>query len=185
MSIDIVMITFDCSDPDGLADWWSKAVGGKVNAVAPGNFVMVTRPGGGPALGFQRVPERVLRQSHCFVLSSDFEGLGNVILEALACSLPVISTDCLSGPREILAPDTDYTSQLSGGIEFAPFGLLTPVGDPVRLAEAMRRVATDQALRTSLSERALDRARQFDVDTICASYRQALLDTLSRSASRP
>ncbi|MCH9730239.1 MAG: VOC family protein [Actinomycetia bacterium] len=56
MSINIAMITFDCSDPDGLAEWWSKAVDGVVNAVAPGNFVMVA-PQGGPALGFQKVPD--------------------------------------------------------------------------------------------------------------------------------
>ena len=56
MSIDIAMITFDCSDPDGLAEWWAKAVGGVVNAVAPGNFVMLGRQAG-PALGFQKVPD--------------------------------------------------------------------------------------------------------------------------------
>ncbi len=58
MSLDVAMITIDCVDPDGLADWWSKAVGGEVNAVAPpGDFVMVAREGG-PALGgFQKVPD--------------------------------------------------------------------------------------------------------------------------------
>ncbi|MGU3499988.1 VOC family protein [Mycobacterium sp. C31M] len=56
MGLTIEMITFDCSDPDGLADWWSKAVGGDVNAVAPGEFVMVAQEGRA-ALGFQRVPD--------------------------------------------------------------------------------------------------------------------------------
>jgi predicted enzyme related to lactoylglutathione lyase len=50
------MITIDCVDPDGLAQWWSKAVGGDVNPVAPGEFVMLARQGG-PAIGFQRVPD--------------------------------------------------------------------------------------------------------------------------------
>ena len=56
MSLDIAMVTFDCSDPDALAAWWADAVGGEVNPVAPGEFVMVTRPNG-PTLGFQKVPD--------------------------------------------------------------------------------------------------------------------------------
>ena len=56
MSLDIVMVTFDCSDPDALAAWWAEAVGGEVNAVAPGEFVMVASSKG-PQLGFQKVPD--------------------------------------------------------------------------------------------------------------------------------
>ncbi|MFB1294753.1 VOC family protein [Mycobacterium sp. pW049] len=56
MAIKVEMITFDCVDPDGLADWWAKAAGGDVNAVAPGEFVMVASEGR-PTLGFQRVPD--------------------------------------------------------------------------------------------------------------------------------
>ncbi|MBX7448146.1 VOC family protein [Mycolicibacterium sp. 3033] len=56
MSLDVAMITFDCSDPDALAGWWAEAVGGTVNAEAPGEFVMVARESG-PMLGFQRVPD--------------------------------------------------------------------------------------------------------------------------------
>ena len=56
MSLDIAMVTFDCSDPDALAAWWHDAVGGDVNAVAPGEFVMVARADG-PTLGFQKVPD--------------------------------------------------------------------------------------------------------------------------------
>lgn len=129
-------------------------------------------------LGFQKaIP--VLKQSDCFVLSSDFEGLGNVILEALACSLPVVSTDCLSGPREILAPDTDYTTQNLDHIEIAPYGILTPVGNAALLAQAMRRMMADDQLRADYAGRALDRARQFDVELISDAYRRALLETLS------
>ena len=56
MALDIAMITFDCSDPDTLAQWWLDAVGGELNAVAPGEFVMVAQPSG-LALGFQKVPD--------------------------------------------------------------------------------------------------------------------------------
>jgi len=56
MTLKVEMITFDCVDPDALADWWAHAAGGDVNAVAPGEFVMVTSEGR-PTLGFQRVPD--------------------------------------------------------------------------------------------------------------------------------
>ena len=56
MSLNIAMVTFDCADPDALAAWWTEAVGGELNAVAPGEFVMVACPQG-PTLGFQKVPD--------------------------------------------------------------------------------------------------------------------------------
>ena len=133
--------------------------------------------------GFQKaIP--VLKQSDCFVLSSDFEGLGNVILEALACSLPVISTDCFSGPREILAPESDYTTRVLDAIEVAPFGILTPVGDAPRLAQAMRRMITDSELRGSYAGRALERAREFDLEIISDNYRRVLRETLTLNERR-
>lgn len=56
MALNVEMITFDCVQPDSLAEWWAKAAGGDVNAVAPGEFVMVVQEGR-PTLGFQRVPD--------------------------------------------------------------------------------------------------------------------------------
>ena len=56
MNLAVEMITFDCADPDGLAAWWAKVAEGTVNAVVPGEFVLVARPEG-PALGFQRVED--------------------------------------------------------------------------------------------------------------------------------
>lgn len=129
--------------------------------------------------GFQSNPAQFLKQADCFVLSSDFEGLGNVILEALACSLPVICTDCFSGPREILAPASDFTTQILDDVEIAPFGILTPVGNAALLARAMRRMIDDRGLRAAYAAQALDRARQFDVETISESYTRVLRTTLS------
>ena len=73
--------------------------------------------------GFVTNPYPYLRQAKVFVLSSAWEGLGNVLIEALACGTPVVSTDCPSGPAEIL----------DGG----RFGTLVPVGDAQRLATAI------------------------------------------------
>lgn len=56
MTIKVEMITVDCTDPDGLAQWWAGAVDGTVNALMAGEFVLVEVPDG-PRLGFQRVDD--------------------------------------------------------------------------------------------------------------------------------
>ena len=52
--------------------------------------------------GFVNNPYAFLANTTVFVLSSDYEGLAGVVIEALACGAPVVSVDCQSGPREIL-----------------------------------------------------------------------------------
>ena len=56
MTLSVEMITFDCAEPDTLAQWWAQAIKADVNAVVPGEFVMVERSDG-PNLGIQRVPD--------------------------------------------------------------------------------------------------------------------------------
>lgn len=75
--------------------------------------------------GFVLDPWPYYASASQFVLSSDYEGFANVILEALAAGLPVVSTDCPSGPAEIL--------------ENGRFGTLVEVGDEAGLADAIKR----------------------------------------------
>jgi glycosyltransferase involved in cell wall biosynthesis len=73
--------------------------------------------------GFVANPSAFMARAGVFVLSSAYEGLGNVLIEAMHAGCPVVSTDCPSGPSEILA----------GG----RFGPLVPVGDATALAHAI------------------------------------------------
>lgn len=98
--------------------------------------------------GFVSDPIPWLSRADLFVLSSRYEGLGNVVIEALAAGVPVVSTDCPSGPSEIL----------DGG----RIGSLVPVGDPEAMAVAMQR-AIDQPAPDYLLGDCLDRFRSMNV----------------------
>lgn len=92
--------------------------------------------------GFHPDPSPFYATADLFVLSSDHEGFGNVIVEALSFGLPVVSTDCPSGPAEIL----------QGG----RFGRLVPVGDAPALARAMKGALAAPVDRDALIRRAAD-----------------------------
>jgi glycosyltransferase involved in cell wall biosynthesis len=92
--------------------------------------------------GFVENPYAYMARARLLVLSSRWEGLPGVLVEALACGTPVVSTDCRSGPSEILADGR--------------FGRLVPVGDPPALAAAILetlQITPDSAM---LKQRAQD-----------------------------
>jgi glycosyltransferase involved in cell wall biosynthesis len=118
--------------------------------------------------GFQPNPLPFVRRAAALVLTSRYEGLGNVLIEALGCGTPVISTDCPFGPAEIL--------------QRGRYGRLVPVGDPPALAAAMaephwRRWPADLLIR---------RAADFTAAAAAARY-MALFTALSgvRSGALP
>jgi glycosyltransferase involved in cell wall biosynthesis len=117
-------------------------------------------------LGWVNNPFSLMKRATVFVLSSNFEGLGNVILEALACGCPVISTDCPFGPADILAK--------------SEAGILVPVGDERALANALLDLLRDPHKRRLLSERGRRRARDFEASTIVEQYERTLESTCER-----
>lgn len=133
-------------------------------------------------LGWQDNPFPFLRASQFFVLSSLFEGLPTALLEAMACGVPVISADCKSGPREILAPATDIDKNAQA-MEIADFGILVPTLDErfpfpneltkeeEMLADAMVLLYQDFELRKRLAEKARQRAEDFAMERILQDWK--------------
>jgi len=129
-------------------------------------------------LGWQRNPFKFLAKSKIFVLSSLWEGLPCVILEAMACKLPIISVDCKSGPREIIAPNTDIV-KVAKDIGYEEYGILTPAfsgkkygaSDPLErsekiLKDAIVEVFRDQKIIEDLSKKSFKRANDFDISKV-------------------
>ena len=125
-------------------------------------------------LGQVKNPFKYIRKSNIFVLSSEVEGFPNVIIESMLCETMVISSDCLSGPREILDSSIEIAQQLSDGVELSEFGLLYCVGDVNGLVEAINQVLSDHSLAYIYAQRALERAKQFSVKNIAKEYQEIL-----------
>jgi len=102
--------------------------------------------------GFVSDPSPWYRSADLFVLSSSWEGFGNVLVEAMECGLPVVSTDCPSGPAEILGDGR--------------FGTLVEPGNPLALAKAIQQALTAPVDREALVRRSQD----FACSTIAERY---------------
>jgi len=111
-------------------------------------------------LGNVSNPFYYLNNSDLFILNSELEGLPNVLVEAMAVELPVVSSDCKSGPREILVNET--------------YGLLYPVGDIKILVEKMKIYLYSNIDKEEIKVKSLTRLQDFDIDKSMAQYKKAL-----------
>ena len=107
--------------------------------------------------GFVQNPYAFMSKASLFVLSSRFEGLPTVLIEAMACGCPVVSTDCPFGPDEVL--------------EHGRWGELVPVGDAEALSKAMLRALENPQPSNALRKR----ASFFGVERAVARYEELLL----------
>jgi len=104
--------------------------------------------------GYVENPYTALRTADVFVLSSRWEGLPTVLIEALAFDAPIVATDCPSGPREILADGA--------------WGRLVPPGDPVGLAAAISAALVDPRVDRP------DARLPYELDTVTQRYLELL-----------
>ena len=106
--------------------------------------------------GVTAQPAAAFASADLFVLSSRYEGFPNALAEAMACGLPVVATDCPSGPAEIIRNNVD--------------GILVAPDDVEALAETIGQLIADGSMRASLAERASEITARFSVDDIIGRW---------------
>ncbi len=111
-------------------------------------------------VGFQPNPFPWIAAADVFVLSSSYEGFGNVIVEAMALGVPVVASDCPSGPAEI--------------IEHAVSGFLVPVGDSRAMADRCLELLANRERRAAVVQAGLLRAEQFGVAAMVEAFDKLL-----------
>ena len=122
-------------------------------------------------LGQTDRPQEALRQADLYVLSSRFEGFPNALCEAMAAGLPVIATDCPSGPREIIHDGID--------------GLLVSNGDVRALTDAMDKLVSDKALRHRLGSEATHITDRFPMEKIAAMWEEVFREAIRMNSPSP
>jgi glycosyltransferase involved in cell wall biosynthesis len=114
--------------------------------------------------GFQGNPWKYIARADVFVLTSRYEGFGNVLVEAMACGVPVVATSS-PGSRDIVNSGAD--------------GLLVERHEPAAVAAALDRVLSDAALRRRMSETARRHAERYRTESVALAYDRVLTEALA------
>lgn len=120
-------------------------------------------------IGPQENPFNFIRKSTLFLMASSSEGFPNAMAEAMICGVPVVSTDCPSGPREILAPATNEATMYP---EMAEFGVLMPLFSEGAIdaqgiwAETIVSLLRNDSVRLSYAKKSEERMNAFKIEYI-------------------
>jgi len=120
-------------------------------------------------------PYFYMGNSNVLVSTSLWEGFSNVLIEAGILGLPIIATDCGSGSRELLAPNSDFNKVLEkGNIKYTDSGVLVAKQDVEKIAGVILVLAEDKGLRRTYSEKIKERVESFDVSNILREYEKLI-----------
>ena len=135
--------------------------------------------------GFTRNPFKYIAKSKIFAFPSMYEGFPNALVEALACESVIISSDCKSGPRELLEPGSNIID-IAKSVEECKYGILIPPfnknkditenieQNDVDLSDAIIKLLNDNELYKKYKSRSLDRAKEFDGKKIIKQYEEII-----------
>jgi glycosyltransferase involved in cell wall biosynthesis len=112
--------------------------------------------------GFQKNPFNFIKKADVFVLSSFAEGFGNVIVEAMALGIPVVATDCPSGPGEIIQDGVN--------------GFLVPIKDHHKMADAIMKLLTGDKKRDECISNGKSKAEILNAETMTKNFKKLILD---------
>lgn len=136
--------------------------------------------------GFKANPYPYMYHADLFAFPSLFEGLGNILIECMACALPVVSADCQYGPREILAPNTDF-SIITEEVTEVEFGILVPPMDgnkysatnpiakcEIDLADGIIKMLSDEEKRIMYKNKYRKHGEEFSPDAITKQWQKVI-----------
>jgi len=114
--------------------------------------------------GFQRNPWKFIARADVFALTSRYEGFGNVLIESMACGVPVVATSS-AGTRDIVTDGVD--------------GLLVERHEPAAVAAALQTILAQAPLRERLAAAARRKAESYRTESVVRAYDRALLEAMA------
>src|SRR5690606_2990138 len=121
-------------------------------------------------MGFDPNPYSYLKAADLFIFGSNHEGFPNVLLEAMACGLPILTTNCQSGPSEIMK-----LKEPKDGLMITEYGILVPIKNVELMAQGVDYFVNNKQFMDDCKLNGQKRIKDFEKDTILKEYIDVIL----------